>query len=572
MATTPSTFSRRYAPQVINQAVVPTNGGTTATADPQEVDNGGAFSNYYFPNNIPYNSFSSGVWQPDANTDDPGGMLAQDRAIAYKQGGAIDQQISDRIAQQQSDEEYFKRAGMDAYADILGGNGGYRPDESAAIQQTDALNNLKYTDQDAAALQLTPEEQQAILGDPNKAGLWFNPAQLDATQKDAATFMRAQLNQGNQALRDTANNAAVAQRAAIDDDKLRASDTAAADSMKALGASDAAVRGAIDPTALRQSSDFVNRYRMSDADVKDLTDQAARGVGNQYSAAETKLIMDANAAGNTSPLALGAARERLMRDSAVDSTDALTKARIAAKAEQAQREQAIEQERLAAEQGYSDRAAGAEMQLGSRQANQITQNEATRLGAEQTLAGLKAGTEQAIANQNLGVEDTAQSRGLATETAIGNAAQDTARYIGETGYGITKATDDTASNRAGAVATNRQGATAQGQANKFNNNMAVAQTQSGNAATVANARRADEQEARGFLTGQQQLASNNTNAGINSRISNYGTMTGATGDASKANAGYQAEKDKSGWGSVFKGAVSNALSSAGKAAAGKYIG
>jgi hypothetical protein len=83
---------------------------------------------------------------------------------------------------------------------------------------------------------------------------------------------------------------------------------------------------AIDPSKLGVSDQYVGQ----------LKDQAGRQIGLQYGAAQDQLQRQAEASGNVNPLALSAARDRLLRSSAIDQADAVTGADLAATGQQRQ--------------------------------------------------------------------------------------------------------------------------------------------------------------------------------------------------------------------------------------------
>lgn len=93
-----------------------------------------------------------------------------------------------------------------------------------------------------------------------------------------------------------------------------------------VSATQQAMNAAIDPSKLG----------MSDAQVQALRDQGASQVGLQYGGAMDDLQKQAEASGNVNPLALSAARNRLLQSSAIGSADALTNADIAATGAQRQ--------------------------------------------------------------------------------------------------------------------------------------------------------------------------------------------------------------------------------------------
>lgn len=186
-----------------------------------------------------------------------------------------------------------------------------------------------------------------------------------------------------------------------------------------------AMGSAIDPTKLGVSDQYVQQ----------LKDQASRQIGLQYGSAEDQLQKQAEASGNVNPLALSAARDRLLRSQSIDSADALTNADIAATGAQRQANTNIANMRLGAattiggmglnagqyaDTAASNRAANvaqqriqgqqaarnywqSQGQFQGGQANQATQ--ARLSGAQTTLSGMGQGGQLA-ANTEIGRRQT----------------------------------------------------------------------------------------------------------------------------------------------------------------------
>src|SRR5258706_16241062 len=72
----------------------------------------------------------------------------------------------------------------------------------------------------------------------------------------------------------------------------------------ALGNEDAYTRGYIDPIKLGLSQEYKDTYNVSPQDMQNIRNKAGRAVGSQEAMDEQNLMMQANAQGNTSPLAV----------------------------------------------------------------------------------------------------------------------------------------------------------------------------------------------------------------------------------------------------------------------------
>lgn len=122
-----------------------------------------------------------------------------------------------------------------------------------------------------------------------------------------------------------------------------------ADEASAIQADPYAVGGVVNSTqAAMNAAIDPSKLGMSDAQVQALKDQAASQVGLQYGGAMDDLQRQAEASGNVNPLALSAARTRLLQAQGVGTADALTNADIAATGAQRQANTNIANMRLGA--------------------------------------------------------------------------------------------------------------------------------------------------------------------------------------------------------------------------------
>lgn len=512
---------------------------------------------------------ATSTYNPAAVSDkDPGGMSLQDRQMAYSEGGAIAGSLQNRANQSALDEGYFQQKAIDQYNPILSGQGGYDPETAARIQNQDQLDALQYTPEQAQALQLTGDEQTAMLGDPEKARAYYDPATTDAIENDAGTYVRAERDTGNDNIQAMTGEVANDQRGAIDPTALTMDKGVAAGVNRTVGTAGTNVRDAIDYNNLNADT---TGMRMTDAQRQAIVDKSQRQVGNQYRAAQQDLQMRAAASGNASPLAVAAARARLDQQSAVDSADARANAEVGADAAQRQTLMDAEALRMQGANNYAGLRSNAELSLADLGVNSALNTEKTRLGAQQSLTGYLTDAEKNIAAQRLAAENNKQQMGVSTELELAARKQAANQANQNTGIALQQQIDAAGTQRAGTVATNRQNATQFAQTQKANQGFGVADRTTANATTVANQKKAEEAEGRGFLTGQQSQASNNVNTANSQRIANYGTMMGAANTASRNNQNYQSNQDANSWGSVLKKGVGEVIKGA-VAVAGKKAG
>ena len=470
-------------------------------------------------------------------TKDAEKMPQLDRDYAIARGEGIDAGLRGRADDQGYLEQYYRNAANRAYAPILEGQGGYSASERDQIVRNQELQGLAYDPSMTQDLQLTGEEQAAIKGDPYKATEWFDPEWNDAIVTDQGQFMRDAVN-------DTSGNL----RGTIDPSKLTMDEGVAEGIAAGVDQTGANVRGAIDRDKLALSQDFVKNYWMTPEQEQAIVSAAGRDVGSRTRAAVGDLEAAAAASGNASPLSISAARSRLENDSAANAADAMANARIAASRERADREAGIEDRRLDAEGRYAGLRSGAEMDLGREGTDTALRTEGMRLGAEQDLSRNRQGVEGAIGDAR-----------LSTERDVGDRKLSMAQWNQQEGAQQWTQAGDRASDRAAAVATNRQGVTQYGQDQQWQRGTGINDRLSGRNTQVADAKRADEQEARGFLTKQQGQASENVNTANDQRIKNYGTQTGAMSSATDTAAQYDLARRGQSFGTNFKSNLGRGL-------------
>lgn len=211
-------------------------------------------------------------------------------------------------------------------------------------------------------------------------------------------------------------------------------------------------------------------------------------------------------------------QSRLQREAASGAGDQMTRARVQADAAAADRMARGEDMRLRYGQNLAGMQTDAALQVGNQRRSALTTGEQMRLDANRD-----------IGNRRF---DAARIGGQAgMDTADRNAATslENERFLMQTGMQGQQQADDRASDRAQAVATNRQDVTRYGQATRYGQGMDINQAQSGRNQQVADARRQDSQEARGYVTGRQGQSQQAVQAGLNRRGDLYATRAGAVG-------------------------------------------
>jgi hypothetical protein len=471
----------------------------------------------YAVEDAPYADYFSRPNRPDPRTvnqrdieyiqtDDPKKMSRYDRNWAVQLGAEMDQGLQNRIADQDYWNEYWRNANMTQYDPILAGQGGYRPNEQNQIIREQELQNLQWRPEMAQNLYLNDAEREAVMGDPYGALNSLDPGRLTEIGDRTGDQMRAVVGGYAQNVRGT-----------VDPATMRMRDEAYGQLSKGMDL----------------SQDFIDSYRMSPEQQRRMVDQAARTVGTGYQAAIDNLEQRAAAQGNTSPLAINAARRRLEAQSALDQANAMTDARLMTDNERAKREYEIESMRLG---------------QGDRNRSGLLAAEQLRLGSEGDLAGLRSQQETKLGDVALGVEQD-----------IGGLKSDIERYNQDMRYRGKLAGDEAASSRGQWLGSNRQGAYGQELDQQWGRGTGINDRLSGRNIGVADARRDDEKEARGWLTGQQQQANENVNTGWNQRLQNFGTQGTNMNRATGMSQDYDMARRTTGFGASFKNAFGSGL-------------
>jgi hypothetical protein len=295
------------------------------------------------------------------------------------------------------------------------------------------------------------------------------------------------------------------------------------------------VRGAIDPTALKQSGTAAAAETMSPADRQAMITAAGISAGVRNQAAVGELERQARAAG-TNPQGVAAYRARMNQQGDIEAADAMTQARAATQAQAAQEALASEQQRLGAQQTLTGTQVGAETNLGEQavgletgigqtELSQANQQEANRQAAQQYLTG--AQLQAATTGGEAQLQNAQTSTG---QTMAQNQFNTTA------GTNIRQAQDVANANRAAGIAQNRQ---ATGMANQ-QQQLNLSNTGSGRAQQVANTRLNQQNVGLGLQTGTQQMQNANAQGAYGRQVQNYGVQSQGTNQA--ANIGFNASQ------------------------------
>lgn len=448
------------------------------------------------------------------NGQDVDKQAQEDRNLALQRGEQLNSDLTNYTNDQYAQAGDFSDLQGAAYSGIANGQGGYSGDEKNAILRQDELNSLQLTPEEANQNYLSTDEQKGIMGDTGAAyhQLGIDEAGVDLASNNRDQYARGEFNAG----RDAVNNSLNAQDAGV---RGAYGSQAATTRATVVGEANNA-RKYLDPNALNTSAEYNSAYNFGDRDMQDIEDKAGRTVGYGAAADEDRLLQDANASGNTSPLALAAARNRIRQQGQVGSADAITDARIQAKQLQLQTAQNKENTRLGAAQNYANLGTGTELNLGQ-----------DALANEQSLGAAQIGAESYLGNQRTQAQQALGQQGTQLEKDLGQSHIDIGTTGAQMNLAAGQAKDAANSARAGQVATNRQATSQANQATQYNRGKSAYDTESAANTNFANQRLSQEQEYRKTLADRQAQAAQAAQVGNSQKVGAYGAQSGAVNAA-----------------------------------------
>lgn len=489
-------------------------------------------------------------------TTSPGTMLAENRMSIQGQGQAINQEAIDAINRYGSLEEAYRQTGDQKFAE-LAKQPGYSPEEQAKIAQ----DYSQYRTGDAALRDrfLNGGEQAGVRGNPDDSRNVMNQG-VDAEGKQLNSFGEnlgdqvgklesgegAQMgkyeeNVGRQAGKLEANvgNELAGEKANVGG-QLNKLDTGLSAAQGKFGKLDEAVN---DPSL--QFDPNQTEKQMTDTDVQDEINAAARSVGAKTQAEKDDIDRRAAAQGNSSPAAIAAMRARQDLQGGVQAEDAQTNARIAAKQAQYERASGIEGQREGAAKTRTGFKAGA-----ATTEEDAAQRAAALSGTTGVNAGLTLGHEGVAAGENVG----AQTIGAAED--VGKASVGVAQDVGHASIGAAEDYGHTAVNEASDAANkqyqaanmaeqnrqareqwlaqNRQATTSDVQNTGYTQGMTTAGANATGAKTVGDARMSGEAAYRAYIAAQQAAAQQGGQQARNTQVAGYGVQTPGINQAAGA--------------------------------------
>lgn len=499
-------------PDILTEPVNP----LTQSASP-----GGIYGDVGSPQNVNTGQYAgptgpTGI--PTLNTDpnqDIHNSFYADQGIINAGGQQINQEAQQQLKHYDPLQQEYEGKSREAL-DKLKQTPGYTADEAGKIGVDYGRNKTSAGDLDKRFL--TSDEQRGIAGDPSKA----LATTYGGTDAEGKVLNDYEANLGAQA-----QNYGTATDASLGD--YRSSVGGAVGGLKSgLDASQgkfSKLDEAVNNPALAFDPNSTEK-QLTDQDVDAMKTAAGVRVGNSYQTAKDDLQRSAAAAGNTSPLAVAAARARLEHQSASDSGQAEAAADIAARQTQYQRAADIEKQREGAvgtQTGYKVGAATTE------------QKQAQDAAA---LAGVTdVNSQQALGQSGVAAKQKAAQANIDAANASGTAALATRTKMTDQEAAAQNLADQTGASRAAATAANRQNVQAGVTDTQYQQGMATDTANAGGAKVIGDARQQGEGAYRSGVQQQQTGAQQGGQKAVDQQQAAFSTTAGGlnTSTANRAN-------------------------------------
>lgn len=418
------------------------------------------------------------------------GWNEADRNWAYDTGTGLMNEYGQQAGREgERFDQAEQGAAGQAESDINDELGGVNRGSVRRLEQFD--NQLEFLRPDANdfdAINLSGDEKNGLMGQPDAGREYYQPDQLRSVQNETAWDRREAAKQLGSSMTDVANSTS---------DALG----------RAAGSYAKRLDAAVDPNKLRLDQGFADRYRLNADTQAAMNEAAGRDVGLTYSARENEMARKAAAAG-VNPAAAVATSARLNRDSAVGRADAMLKARLATNEAAAGRERDIESMRLGAEGAAAD----AGMRRADAQANYEMQaadrSGQYRMDAARTGGQARLGVEGDVAGERQGLE----------------------RYAQETGYRQARAADDTRTGRYAGVVDREIDAGKTWYGMRSDAQKAISGFREGREGRIFDAGQQNAQQARAYKYGRPGMYSGRQMQYEQNRQQTYGD-TGRLGQA-----------------------------------------
>lgn len=458
---------------------------------------------------------------------------AQTRAI-------LDQEAKDRASQGRDLGEGY-RPQADQINELV--MYGYSPEEAAQIIRDQELRELDLTPEEREQRFMQEHERVSARGTPwQPMEAYFTPQWAEQIGEAGAARLREQTGRMTGELGAVPDELRAGLRGAIDPVRLRQDPAYRQSVMAELERTSGGVEGAITDPSLQTSERYMGKRGYTDKDVADFAEAGARDVGLRHQAAIQELERRAAAAGSTDPLALAAARSRLLTQAGVGSADARMNAQLAAMERQKEAEQDIEDTRAGLAGQRANLQSQSRLALGGLRSGMLSDVERGRLGAEQGYADRAIRGAESTADTAYRAALASGQAGRETEADIRDTAMDVERWKTGTGLQYGTLAEQQAAQRARDEARNRQATEIEAQEAGYGRGLTRNELLSGRSGQVAGTRLQQGAGARSYFGTQQDRAADQYAQAMNDRMRAWQTGQQGEQDALSGYRQYQASR------------------------------
>jgi hypothetical protein len=434
-----------------------------------------------------------------------------DRGYISSRGNQLNQAAKDR-----GDNDLLRYGSQVARADqayepLIDGYGGYSEAERADIIRDNELRAARTPEGQLKDNYLRPDEEAAIMGDPNSRYDYFDPQMMTERGRDKEKQTDAIIGTMKEGMYNGITPGLSPSAGYYDQMD------------EAVSGTEDWLTDQADADALRASEETLDAVRMSPEEEARMVASAGKTAGNAYRAQLQQVDRSSRAAGADSQ-GVAARRLRYTRQSAIDAADAATNAKVMASNARSGRAGQAEYIRQSGEGSATDLATRQGFGIGG-----------MKMDKTQTAESTRRASERDVSNRRM---DTAQTLGQAGVNAkFGHLAaqQGQLQYNAGLGTEIATGVDRDQSNRSAYISGNRQGVNQGNQATAYGQKLNETELLSGRHTQVADTRLDAGREGRGYVREQIGVATNREANERNTQSGVYNTQTrgrlGTTGQA-----------------------------------------
>jgi len=462
-------------------------------------------------------------------------VLPNVRQRAAAGADEVDQQLRDEGDYATELEEHYRRIGTELYGPLAEGQGGYTPDQIEGIIRQADTEGLQLSEQDKQFWHLRPDEREQILGNPEAAMEFFQPAaeRMRGAAGDKADRLREGVGEFKGGLEDTVARATEEFGAAIDADRMRSDPMYRQEVENMLGQTSGNIRGATGSEGLAASDEYMEERGYTDEDVRKLSASGGRRAMANYEDAIQDMEARALASG-ANPLAIADMRKQMERQASISASDATTDAELKGLGAQKEALQAREDTRLDAEHGRVGLTIEGELGISDAELRAMSDVERQRLQGEQGLTDAQMRRAEQKAGLRFDAATGLADARLDTETSIGDTAVETERFITDVGTGVAEHGEEARTGRQTDIATNRQSTDQELSQEEYTRGLDINTMLSDRNLIVSDEQQAQAKEGREYMVGQQEYQGDKADTAMDQRLES--TEIGQAGELGAAGA------------------------------------